>query len=1268
MEIDASLPKTCALDSAQDSQSTGEPHRELNSASQETRDGETCSSSKAPCSLEMDTSDKDQENHKHEIALDSAQDSQSTGEPHHEQIHKADEQISQETSDGETQLCSKASCSPETEAPEKDQENHKHELESSADCQGNTPEGSERREAATTTVGQVSSSMCPEVNPSAPEMGTEICEPDSLGDASRKGVSENAANQSTEKPLQEDSSCQTSALREKKGGERGQGDSSPKSKTGLVEGTDTQSTQPPLQQKDWASREGSACPKVKDAENVQVDSDRKDKSISCKQDIDKEIQQGSDQRNKSALDSAQDSQSTGEPHHEQIHKADEQISQETSDGETQLCSKASCSPETEAPEKDQENHKHELESSADCQGNTPEGSERREAATTTVGQVSSSMCPEVNPSAPEMGTEICEPDSLGDASRKGVSENAANQSTEKPLQEDSSCQTSALREKKGGERGQGDSSPKSKTGLVEGTDTQSTQPPLQQKDWASREGSACPKVKDAENVQVDSDRKDKSISCKQDIDKEIQQGSDQRNKSALDSAQDSQSTGEPHHEQIHKADEQISQETSDGETQLCSKASCSPETEAPEKDQENHKHELESSADCQGNTPEGSERREAATTTVGQVSSSMCPEVNPSAPEMGTEICEPDSLGDASRKGVSENAANQSTEKPLQEDSSCQTSALREKKGGERGQGDSSPKSKTALDSAQDSQSTGEPHHEQIHKADEQISQETSDGETQLCSKASCSPETEAPEKDQENHKHELESSADCQGNTPEGSERREAATTTVGQVSSSMCPEVNPSAPEMGTEICEPDSLGDASRKGVSENAANQSTEKPLQEDSSCQTSALREKKGGERGQGDSSPKSKTGLVEGTDTQSTQPPLQQKDWASREGSACPKVKDAENVQVDSDRKDKSISCKQDIDKEIQQGSDQRNKSGNSVVDTASQPFLPEVSAVVDKSDVRRRKEKVAEKDQNDSFRKETTDKKRPTHPKITSEPADEKNKTMIPQGHGDNQQSYNSALPQLSPFLAVLLVLLVGAGLWLFKWPHQSQSAEKGENRSIEVFRRQITRLESSFPSQRKELWRRSRIHMEKHLQSEEPTEPVSMILTAGRKAERTLHCLASGLARAYSSALNASALHIDGLSKATLDSDRIKLEIDEELTAAFEGNKRAAVIHRFEELPPDSTLIFYKYCDHENAAYKAVSLIFTVLLEEDELGTQLNLGSVEEMVQDHIQEKFFISVQPTVFDKMDTDKFSGLWSRISHLILPVSTEERSERLGCDL
>lgn len=175
-----------------------------------------------------------------------------------------------------------------------------------------------------------------------------------------------------------------------------------------------------------------------------------------------------------------------------------------------------------------------------------------------------------------------------------------------------------------------------------------------------------------------------------------------------------------------------------------------------------------------------------------------------------------------------------------------------------------------------------------------------------------------------------------------------------------------------------------------------------------------------------------------------------------------------------------------------------------------------------------------------------------------------------------------------------------------------------------------------------------------------------MSLILAAGTRAERTLRCLAQGLASSFSSALNASVLHLDGASRATSDSDEVKLDIDTQLRAAFEGDKPAAVIHRFDSLPAGSTLIFYRYCDHENAAYKRAFLLFTVLLPDDEIDGELSLKQVEEAVQDHVKDKMVTSSQHGAFNKMDMDKFGGLWSRISHLILPVVSEEEVERSGC--
>ncbi|XP_071403042.1 torsin-1A-interacting protein 2-like [Centroberyx affinis] len=255
--------------------------------------------------------------------------------------------------------------------------------------------------------------------------------------------------------------------------------------------------------------------------------------------------------------------------------------------------------------------------------------------------------------------------------------------------------------------------------------------------------------------------------------------------------------------------------------------------------------------------------------------------------------------------------------------------------------------------------------------------------------------------------------------------------------------------------------------------------------------------------------------------------------------------------------------------------------------------------------------------------------------------------------------------------WVLLLMVLASSAALLVYKnvlvlhgpaagGVYPSRSVNPGE------FAAQLSILETQFPGQRSELWKRTRIRLERHLQTAQPTEPVSLILTAGRRAERTLHCLARGLASAFSAALNASVLHIDGASKASQDSDQVKLDIDRQLRAAFEGDKPVAVIHRFEELPPGSTLIFYRYCDHENAAYKQVFLAFTVLLPQEEVEGQKSLKEVEEMVQDYIKERFVGAIRQAAFNSMDLDKFSGLWSRVSHLILPVAFENEVEQKGC--
>ncbi|XP_053481241.1 torsin-1A-interacting protein 2 isoform X2 [Ictalurus furcatus] len=250
--------------------------------------------------------------------------------------------------------------------------------------------------------------------------------------------------------------------------------------------------------------------------------------------------------------------------------------------------------------------------------------------------------------------------------------------------------------------------------------------------------------------------------------------------------------------------------------------------------------------------------------------------------------------------------------------------------------------------------------------------------------------------------------------------------------------------------------------------------------------------------------------------------------------------------------------------------------------------------------------------------------------------------------------------------YISFFLLALVGVVVVLWFLSTSSPPLQKQFN-LLEVFCQEMDKVKASFPSQHRELWRRSRIHLQKHLNLTDPTEPVSLILTSGRAAEKTLGCLAHQLAAAFSNALNSSVLGIDGSSKSEDGSDQVKLDIDKALKEAFEGGTQAAVIHRFEELPPGSTLIFYRYCDHENSAFKKVFLAFTVMLQKEmDFPPNVSLGLVEEVVQEYLTEKFVSSEKTAKFNQMDLDKLSGLWSRISHLILPVTAEQKIEQHGC--
>ncbi|XP_063795877.1 torsin-1A-interacting protein 2-like [Pseudophryne corroboree] len=275
-------------------------------------------------------------------------------------------------------------------------------------------------------------------------------------------------------------------------------------------------------------------------------------------------------------------------------------------------------------------------------------------------------------------------------------------------------------------------------------------------------------------------------------------------------------------------------------------------------------------------------------------------------------------------------------------------------------------------------------------------------------------------------------------------------------------------------------------------------------------------------------------------------------------------------------------------------------------------------------------------------------------------QPTDRSSSPLVDKKESINiHATWSMLVPSVIGFIAVIVVIYI----CLWRGPTESSGSSSSV---LQIFQDEFNSLKADFPGQKDDLWLRSGKMLKNHLNKSEPLEPATFILTAAQDGEHTLRCLSDRLASTYAISHNARHLMVHGPSMAKFDGVPTKLLIDEELTAGFESTARAAVFYRIETLPPSSLLILYKYCDHENAAFKKVALVLTVLLDDKSLNTDMSLTELEEKVKDFIWERFISSDSIRSHHELDSDKLSGVWSRISHLVLPVLPVDSIEAGNC--
>ena len=275
-----------------------------------------------------------------------------------------------------------------------------------------------------------------------------------------------------------------------------------------------------------------------------------------------------------------------------------------------------------------------------------------------------------------------------------------------------------------------------------------------------------------------------------------------------------------------------------------------------------------------------------------------------------------------------------------------------------------------------------------------------------------------------------------------------------------------------------------------------------------------------------------------------------------------------------------------------------------------------------------------------------------PTAPKVTEHDKEENETKKLSNEEKVDEMGDTQSGPGLGHIFNSVVLLLGGALVCLLVAVCISQPAEpekKSHFNFVKVFGNGVDQLQLSFANQTERFWKILKNRGLAHLRNNNPSQPLVFLLAAPPTAHEWVDCLAIKLAEKLDPGHKRNLARIDGADEKGYPADKIKKKMDDYLKKKFQDDHMVAVIHHLELLPPPSPMLFYSYCDDQNAPHKHIAIIFTV-----HLPLQPNLSLPPKEAEGTVEK--YLSKQVWLNDDMNA--VAALLSRIADTVVLMNGE----------